>query len=163
MQQPDWSKAPEGATHWDQRDSGKPSQWVRRDEDGYYYFHDGTRWEYWFICDAEKEMLVPRKEEQTWTGKGIPAIGTECECLHRIGNSKLTWVGCTVVGRFMDKIVCAPHGGGFYAFSTDELRPTKEQRVKLELAELIESHRAKSSVVIAEAIIERYELKEKKR
>jgi hypothetical protein len=73
------------------------------------------------------------KEE--WNGEGVPPVGTECECFHRISTGKTNWVKCDVIGPYGDYVICAPNGGGFYGFDLNELRPirTQAQREREEL------------------------------
>ena len=46
MKQPDWTKAPEGATHWDYMDAGKPEQWMRLVEGKWLYWSESEGWSY---------------------------------------------------------------------------------------------------------------------
>ena len=65
------------------------------------------------------------KEE--WNGEGVPPVGTECECFHRISTGKTNWVKCDVIGPYGDYVICAPNGGGFYGFDLNELRSIHPQ------------------------------------
>lgn len=72
-QEIDWSKAPEGATHYL---PGRHHPW---------YWNDGEAWMFWtgFVWgnvapnSAEKKAMIKRPEE--WNGEGLPPVGTVCE------------------------------------------------------------------------------------
>lgn len=80
----DWSKAPEGATHWDTGMNNRVAGWMKLD--------DGV-WYWWPAADAfscpkkwhaslnqhmiQAEGFVERPAP--WIGKGLPPVGTVCE------------------------------------------------------------------------------------
>lgn len=75
--QPDWSKAPEGATHY------RPSlrEWYKQKHRAWLWKHGG--WE--LIANDLGEFRwstelvdVPRPIE--WSGEGLPPVGTDCAC-----------------------------------------------------------------------------------
>lgn len=78
----DWDKAPEGATHY-YKDSPQP--W--RDLSGYNwkYFSAGEWHSGPSACTSAELMrglgkvLFARPLPQTWTGEGLPPVGTVCE------------------------------------------------------------------------------------
>lgn len=79
----DWSKAPEGATHWDTGLHGRTPGWMRQDGSTWYWWPvDGAKCERkWFVCcetyPSETKEFVARPA--AWTGKGLPPVGTVCE------------------------------------------------------------------------------------
>lgn len=79
----DWSKAPEGATHWDTGLHGRTPGWMRLDGTTWYWWPaDGAKCERkWFVCcetyPSETKEFVARPI--TWTGEGLPPVGTVCE------------------------------------------------------------------------------------
>lgn len=75
----DWSKAPEGATHWDSRGNAcsigfmKPG--LRKNE--WEYFGCGGHWVLYGVADSELlEDMVTRPTP--WSGEGLPPVGTVC-------------------------------------------------------------------------------------
>lgn len=73
----DWSKAPEGATHFDPNPNDPV--WVRPN-------HSGRGWDFWGKCGgnwiywgsvAGAEKFVPRPI--AWSGEGLPPVGAVCE------------------------------------------------------------------------------------
>jgi hypothetical protein len=81
----DWSKAPEGATHWDTGLHGRTPGWMRLDETTWYWWPvDGAKCERkWFVCcetyPSETKEFVARPT--AWSGEGKPPVGTVCEYL----------------------------------------------------------------------------------
>lgn len=76
----DWSKAPEGATHWDSRGNAcslgfmKPG--LRAGE--WEYAGCGGHWVLYGLADSKLlEAMVPRPTP--WSGEGLPPVGTVCE------------------------------------------------------------------------------------
>ena len=87
----DWSKAPEGATHWDTGVNFRVAGWMKLD--------DGI-WYWWPVKDSKCDIkwhaslnqhmirledLIPRPS--SWNGEGPPPVGTVCEYVDR---SKIT-------------------------------------------------------------------------
>ena len=74
MSNPDWTEAPEGATHWDTRGA----VWCK-----FSYFWCYGRWNYEAeIHDLAEDRYTPRPTEPAptaWDGTGFPPVGTECE------------------------------------------------------------------------------------
>lgn len=79
----DWSKAPEGATHWDLGMNSRVAGWMKLD--------DGI-WYWWPVKDAKCDMKWHSSLNQhliemqnfiarpcDWTGEGLPPAGTVCE------------------------------------------------------------------------------------
>jgi len=103
MKQPDWTKAPEGATHWDRSEAGKDCQWIKLDDD---------------------------RSWQTWCGTG--------------------WGQCEVDSEYARCFV-------------KRYSRTREQQLVEDLVVLLNQSRSGTAVGLAEAIIERYELTEKRK
>lgn len=66
----DWSKAPEGATHYME----SPLRWRKVVDDQAFGFADGK----WQMIDLP-EIRKYTEIESSWSGKGIPPVGTICE------------------------------------------------------------------------------------
>lgn len=78
-EQIDWSKAPEGATHWVQdltpEMGDKYSGWAKFDGRVYNAFGGG----FW-VAETTAFAFIPRPAESTaWGGTGLPPVGTMCE------------------------------------------------------------------------------------
>lgn len=72
-----WSKAPEGATHWD-ASPGRTGSFMKVGEDGVYFWpptSDTPRWCHW--SGEPDEHFIPRP--MAWNGEGLPPVGVECE------------------------------------------------------------------------------------
>lgn len=79
----DWSKAPEGATHWT-LENDVVCQFIKyeKSSDKWYWFcsagewcpYSGERDEFTELRDC---LLIARPAE--WTGQGLPPVGTVCE------------------------------------------------------------------------------------
>ena len=85
----DWSKAPEGATHWDKGINNRVAGWMKL-EDGVWYWWPAANA---FSCPKKWHASLNQHMIQTegfverpapWTGEGPPPVGTVCE-----------WAGCT--------------------------------------------------------------------
>ncbi|HBP0041568.1 TPA: hypothetical protein L5P36_002336 [Pseudomonas aeruginosa] len=87
----DWSKAPEGATHYQPESRGFHAAWFR--------LQGGKAREMWVVIpggalehiidptvfDESMQNLIARPAEPaTWNGKGLPPVGTVCEYRHMI-------------------------------------------------------------------------------
>ena len=74
MSKPDWTEAPEGATHWDTRGA----VWCK-----HLYFWCYGRWNYeGEIHDLAEDRYTPRPvgpATTAWDCTGLPPVGTECE------------------------------------------------------------------------------------
>jgi len=74
MSNPDWTEAPDDATHWDIRGA----VWCK-----HLYFWCYGRWNYEAeIHDLAEDRYTPRPVEPAttiWDGTGLPPVGTKCE------------------------------------------------------------------------------------
>ncbi|HHL2226969.1 TPA: hypothetical protein ACQ30J_000677 [Pseudomonas aeruginosa] len=81
----DWSKAPEGATHWEPRGSLYCEGWMKK---------VGNKWSYWAegrkawisgtsACNvsAEREEAFEARPQEVWDGHGLPPVGIEAEII----------------------------------------------------------------------------------
>lgn len=79
----DWSKAPEGATHFDTAEYRIKS--FMKLEDGAWYFwppmSSEPSWGYWGAdgVDSDTGPFVARPTDSKWNGEGLPPVGTVCE------------------------------------------------------------------------------------
>lgn len=129
MSEIDWSKAPEGATHW----VGGDEPWHKHiDEISWYWQESEQRWRPLSICaedveDEYRRTIVKRPLEQ-WTGAGLPPIGAVCE-FYWGGND---WRVCTVFAHKPNangKIDVLVDLDGDWSFGTREhdFRPIRTQ------------------------------------
>lgn len=108
MSQIDWSKAPEGATHYDCREHVSPA-FMRKN-------HNGSDWEYfgmrhWIMygqlsADQEAKLIA---RPQPWTGEGLPPVGTVCEYTDLHG---LKWYGCEIIAYYGGHVWLRTTGAG---------------------------------------------------
>ncbi|HBO3538563.1 TPA: hypothetical protein ONA95_004767 [Pseudomonas aeruginosa] len=79
----DWSKAPEGATHWEPSSYEFTEGWMRKVGDKWSYWLEGSK--VWGLSgpaccvSAEREATFEARPQDTWNGKGLPPVGTVCE------------------------------------------------------------------------------------
>jgi len=179
----DWSKAPEGATHYVENSI---CVWGKRIGDDWYYFNpiDGS-WKH-LQSDGDNRIkrspsnmpVIPRPTSQPtdnpeWDGEGLPPVGCECEI-----NPHGEWFRATVRGYSSHKFLAEISAGqidedgdeiaGEHAYWTQGtgFRPLKTQaeREREELSDLLETHvygSKKDFKIAADAILARYELKER--
>jgi hypothetical protein len=106
----DWSKAPEGATHYNPHDISTPWRMLGTDGLGWWW-NGGT----WLPVLGKFAPLTYIAKPSPWAGEGLPPVGTVCE--YRVGNGD--WWQCTVkyVTRPIDGenthvVIDCPHLGG---------------------------------------------------
>lgn len=76
----DWSKAPEGATHW----VGGIGPWHKHIDNVSWYWHEpGNRWLRIGVPAEQVEVeyidTIVKRPDEPWTGAGLPPVGTVCE------------------------------------------------------------------------------------
>lgn len=84
MSEIDWSKAPEGATHWGPDTEEWSRAWrIIQGEQMAVMLDDGvdTEWAWYPITDDHREDLFPTlvARPTAWNGEGLPPAGTVCE------------------------------------------------------------------------------------
>lgn len=100
MSENDWSKAPEGATHYDPADHSS-SRWVKINESGRHYWAFGEKWrkpKYKSTIPAN-DKLIPRPTKTEWVD-GLPPVGCECEFRYvsgQWGRAKVDYIGRQVI------------------------------------------------------------------
>lgn len=125
----DWSKAPEGATHYQPVNKYLRSSWIKI-VSGVYWFRmkDSNAWSFY---DGPLENLGELVQRPTaWTGEGLPPVGTVCE--HQGTASDREWLEVKVIAHTIKKFhnVAVFEYGDVVAFSTKQyFRPfrTAEQ------------------------------------
>ncbi|MDI9296358.1 hypothetical protein QMY33_14730 [Pseudomonas aeruginosa] len=76
----DWTKAPEGATHWEPRSDEYREAWMKNVADKWFFW--GSRRKAWIEdpgISAEREATFEARPQEPWSGQGLPPIGTVCE------------------------------------------------------------------------------------
>ena len=96
-----WAKAPEVATHY-VRDLTPPkgdpySGWARFDGSVYRAIKDEGYWP----MDGDAFECIPRTAEPaTWSGEGLPPVGTVCEYKSGRQDSDIPFNTCTIIAHF---------------------------------------------------------------
>ncbi|MEI0850014.1 hypothetical protein [Pseudomonas aeruginosa] len=84
----DWSKAPEGATHWEPRGTVFGKGWMKKEgNDWFFWSENSNRWfQGKLSCNvsAEREATFEARPKEAWDGQGLPPAGTVCEYKHMI-------------------------------------------------------------------------------
>ncbi len=94
----DWSKAPEGATHWEPTGPEFHEGWMKKEGNKWFYWGKGS--EQWVsarhYCDvsAEREATFEERPQEPWNGQGLPPVGTVCEYL----DANLEWYEVEIFG-----------------------------------------------------------------
>lgn len=80
----DWSKAPEGATHWDPGLNGRIAGWMRLDSDTWYWWSaEGA-----YSCPKKWHAALNQHKFNSegfterptqWSGEGLPPVGVRVE------------------------------------------------------------------------------------
>lgn len=79
----DWTKAPEGATHWEPSSYEFAEGWMRKVGDKWSYWLEGSK--VWGLSgpaccvSAEREATFEARPQETWDGKGLPPVGLMVE------------------------------------------------------------------------------------
>lgn len=129
MTQIDWSKAPEGATHWDENPS-RIGSFMKLERGSWFFWPVGetleSRWHAWNrrgTCDLTG--LIPRP----WNGEGLPPVGLEVEVLwSSVSKSYVTgYILAHDEGRAVFRFTSGERKGEYQAdkphFSSDYLLP----------------------------------------
>ncbi|NPY72764.1 hypothetical protein DZ963_014100 [Pseudomonas aeruginosa] len=81
----DWSKAPEGATHWEPRGIVFDEGWMKKVGNEWSYWLEGSEvWAgVWADCfvSAEREATFEARPQEAWDGQGLPPVGIEAEAI----------------------------------------------------------------------------------
>ena len=135
----DCSKAPEGATHYNEHDATTP--WRKVDTGGTAYWWTGAEWvrvegkgyHAWYIA-------IPNDSAPQWDGTGLPPVGTVCEVEDEDGN----WHECRILAHYLDDAVFSPDPdyphGAYDGLPAGRFRPIRapEQIASEEALEEIE-------------------------
>lgn len=115
MNEIDWSKAPEGATHynhiyvdWYKVGSHEPSFW------------NGRAWAPARFWDDRKHDCIQRPTTPSWSGEGLPPVGIDIEVLHELYG----WIGARVVGQDGEAAIVRTNDGYAGVFQ-HQIRPLR--------------------------------------
>lgn len=75
----DWSKAPDGATHWEPSGPEFNEGWMKKEGNGWFFWGLGAEWKYGGDVSAEREATFEARPQEQWDGQGLPPVGTLCE------------------------------------------------------------------------------------
>lgn len=89
MEQIDWSKAPEGATHWEP-EGGSRAGWMKLENNIWYFWPVGKwdkyEWNETTVSDKRASTMCARPSTPSWSSEGLPPVGVVCEMQDDIGN-----------------------------------------------------------------------------
>lgn len=122
MKEVDWSKAPDGATHYNAKCG---YTWLKETPASYF---NGDVWiKYREYCsNAKNHIKNAVKRPQGWDGVGLPPVGTVCE--YRVNKGE--WVSCEVLQHTLcsngdvEVFVSLKNSWG-YSSAPDRFRPIK--------------------------------------
>lgn len=76
----DWSKAPEGATHWEPTGPEFHEGWMKKELGKWFWWSKGSKeWVFTSNVTAKRETTFEARPQETWDGQGLPPVGTVCE------------------------------------------------------------------------------------
>lgn len=106
---------------------------------GFVYRHGWVKWSHHdngvsdTVSLPEKRFVIDFSPLDEPESEYVPEVGEECEFNH----PEFGWTGCTIIGPFRNRVVCAPNGGGFHDADVSSYRPLPdpEQQRRDELLE----------------------------
>jgi len=135
--QPDFSQAPEGATHYHHGASGVA--WFSERDNAVYRWSDDNGWLIWATLKYNARVLVneltPIPAQPNWSGEGRPPVGSIVEFHSFFGIAQFRdGTECRVVSAVTDgdvTVVTASFGPhGYHAFVGECFRPLRTEREK---------------------------------
>lgn len=78
----DWSKAPEGATHWEPSGTVFDEGWMKKEGNEWFCWCEGSN--RWFqgklSCNvsADREATFEARPQEAWDGQWLPPVGAKC-------------------------------------------------------------------------------------
>ncbi len=132
----DWSKAPEGATHYLPSCKEYFASWIKRN--GQYLMaiiDDGedTKWGAAGEYSAKRDLLIARPQPTPWSGEGLPPVGLRVEAAipHATGPNcerSFIWIEGSVIAYHEIKgktYAWFAEDDGFYPPNVLEFRPIR--------------------------------------
>lgn len=78
----DWSKAPDGATHWEPTGPDFCEGWMKKEgNDWFFWGEESEKWKFWGDVSAEREETFEARPQEAWEGQGLPPVGIEAEVI----------------------------------------------------------------------------------
>lgn len=117
----DWSKAPEGATHYGPETDVYAASWFKKENGDWcsWLEHIDDRWEVDIDVPSSYEKAMVKRPDE-WSGEGLPPVGTVCDALVCGG-----WKECLVIYHDPNnEDMAAVTYSGMLMWSS-EFRPTK--------------------------------------
>lgn len=119
MSNVDWSKAPEGATHWMPESQYWEARFWKREGKANYVF-EGGEWKSSLAKPFGHPALVIRPDTTQWNGEGLPPVGAYIEVFHPIYG----WIGARSVGSDGEAAIVRTNDGYAGAFP-HQMRPIR--------------------------------------
>lgn len=116
LKEVDWSKAPEGATHYN---AACDCPWLK--ETPASYFVEGMNVWAKYRLDCSNHFINAVKRPQEWDG-GVPPVGTVCEYLWSEGKE---WRKCEIVAYYFANVVAVDVDSTAVCLPTGLFRPIK--------------------------------------
>ncbi|MGF6153985.1 hypothetical protein [Pseudomonas fluorescens] len=133
-----WSKAPSHATHWCPGNARITEGWIYQSGGEFYSCYADRGLEHIpAFPDWKKSRLVPRPLETSWTGEGLPPVGTDLECGFACEDFKIWHAGvCIAVGEDPEgrEEFCVVKSGNKIAMYTAEGRRMRPIRTPEQIA-----------------------------
>lgn len=128
--QPDWSKAPDDATHYMPGGTVWKEGFWKKDEGNYFY--SNGEWKFSHADPFRTDRLVARPSE--WSGDGLPPVGIDIEVMH----GTYGWIGARVVGRDGEAAIVRTNDGyaGVYPHEFRAIRTQEQIAAEEALAEI---------------------------
>lgn len=122
MNEIDWSKALEGATHY----NDVLFDWYKVTQIGAVFFWNSrtSEWRPAWFWDDYKHDCIQRPTTPSWSGEGMPPVGADIEVKHELYG----WIGARVVGQDGEAAIVRTNGGyaGVFPHQMRQIR-TPEQ------------------------------------
>ena len=99
LKEVDWSKAPEGATHYNE-DCFCP--WLKETPASYFKGDDWIEYSTAPNNNSIEHLRDAVKRPQEWDGSGLPPVGTGFEYFC-VGGGE--WIKCEIVGHYFENVV----------------------------------------------------------
>ena len=119
MSKVDWSKAPEGATHWMPESRYWQEGFWKREGEANYFFVCGE-----WACSGARPFghpaMVKRPATPQWNGEGLPPVGASVEWFSPVYG----WLGGRVVGHD-GAVAVISHSDGYTGCHLHEVRPIR--------------------------------------
>ncbi|HCI1953203.1 TPA: hypothetical protein NOE94_005898 [Pseudomonas aeruginosa] len=72
----DWSKAPEGATHWEPTGPEFHEGWMKEEGEKWFWWSEVTKeWVETFSVPVKRKATFEARPQETWDGQGLPPAG----------------------------------------------------------------------------------------